>query len=298
MNKEKQTKIFALLGLIIVALIVGLIFTINQSTQKSEQIAATEQIMEEEKQQMVTEVEDIAGEMDGYTIYVHNDSLLHQFDMQKQKVKELQDELKRTKATDAKRISELKSEIASLRKILAHYVIQIDSLNSLNKKLTSENIEVKQKFQSVSAEAEQLAVEKENLNEVVSRAAILEAYNFNFSALDNRNRGTQRASRMTNLKFNFTVGKNITAEPGMKTIFMRLTRPDEELMTKSSLNTFAYENKNIGYSSSKEIEYTGDAISDVFYWKVEEILQVGTYRADFFADGNRIGSFSFRIEKK
>ena len=32
--------------------------------------------------------------------------------------------------------------------------------------------------------------------------------------------------------------------------------------------------------------------------KVEEILQIGTYQADFFVDGNRIGSYSFRIEKK
>lgn len=298
MEKEKQTKIFALLGLIIVGLVIGLIFVLNQSSKKTEQIQATEQIMEEEKQQMVTEMDEMAGEMDGYTIYVHNDSLLREFDMQKEKIKELQSELKRTKATDAKRIAELKAEIASLRKILAHYVMQIDSLNSLNKRLENENQEVKQKYETVSVTAQQLAVEKENLTEVVDRAAILEVYNFKCTPMDKRNRDTERASKMVNLKFNFTIGKNITAQPGYKNIYMRLTRPDEELMIKSDLNTFAYENKNIGYSLMKEVEYTGEALSEVLYWKVEEILQIGTYRVDFFADGNRIGSFSFRIEKK
>ena len=94
--------------------------------------------------------------MEGFTLYVHNDSLLREFDMQKQKIKELQDELRRTKATNAKRISELKAEIATLRKLLAHYIEQIDSLNSQNQRLTTENIEVKQRFQNVSATAEQL----------------------------------------------------------------------------------------------------------------------------------------------
>jgi peptidoglycan hydrolase CwlO-like protein len=296
MDKKKLTILLTTAGIIIAALLIGLIIFMNKSSKQSEQIAQTELFMEEEKQQMVTEIETLAGEMDGFTLYVHNDSLLRQFDMQKQKIKELQDELKRTKATDAKRIAELKDEIATLRKILAHYVQQIDSLNSLNQRLTTENLEVKQRYQSVSATAELLAKEKETLNEAVSRAAVLEAHSISVTPLDDRERKTERASRMRTLKFNYTIGKNITAEPGPKTIYLRLTRPDEELMTKSG-GTFPYENKEIAYSLRKEIEYGGEAYSDVMYWKVDEILQLGTYRIDIFADGNRIGSKSFRIER-
>ena len=115
--------------------------------------------------------------------------------------------------------------------------------------------------------------------------------------MDERNRKTERSSKMTNLKFNFTIGKNITAEPGPKTVYLRLSRPDGEVMQKGN-SVFAYENKNIEYSLKKEFDYTGEAHSDAMYWKVEEILQIGTYQADFFVDGNRIGSYSFRIEKK
>ncbi len=296
MEKKKLTILLAALGIVIAALIVGLIVFMSKSNKQSQQIEQTEMFMEEEKQQMVTEMDQIAGEMDGFTLYVHNDSLLREFDMQKQRIKELQDELRRTKATDAKRIAELKAEIATLRKLLAHYIQQIDSLNSLNQRLTSENYEVKQRYQNVSATAEQLAKEKESLNETVSRAAILEAYNITVSPLDDRERKTERATRMRTLKFNFTIGKNITAAPGMKTVYMRLTRPDDELMTKGG-GTFTYENGQLAYSIKKEIEYSGEAYTDVLYWKVDEILQLGTYRIDLFADGNRIGSQSFRIEK-
>jgi len=67
--------------------------------------------------------------------------------------------------------------------------------------------------------------------------------------------------------------------------------------TKSEANVFQFENKQIVYSAKKDFEYTGEAITDVLYWKVEEILQKGTYRADFFVDGSRIGSFTFEIKK-
>lgn len=296
MEKKKLTILLVLLAVIIIGLIAGLIAFMNKSDKQSKQIAETELFMEEEKKQMVTEIDQMAGDMDGFTLYVHNDSLLREFDRQKQKIKDLQSELRQTKATDAKRISELKDEIATLRKILAHYVQQIDSLNSLNKRLTTENLEVKQRYQSASATAEILAREKETLTETVSRAAILEAHSIYVTPLDDRQRKTERASRMSTLKFNFTVGKNITADPGIKTIYLRLTRPDEELMNKGG-GTFAYENKQIPFSLKKDIEYGGEAVSDVVYWKVDEILQLGTYRLDIFADGNRIGSYSFRIEK-
>lgn len=293
---KNKKLIYGLLAVIGIALIATLVYFIRKSTDQGRQIAETEFFMEEEKENMVTEIEAMAGEMDGYSLYIHNDSLLHEFDMQKEKIKELQEELRRTKATDARKIAELKAEIATLRKLLAHYVEQIDSLNSLNKRLTSENIEVKQRYQSVSATAEQLAKDKESLSETVSRASILELYNFSFTPLDRRNKSTARGSRMETLKFGFTIGKNITADPGLKTVYLRITRPDGEVMTRGG-TTFLYENRQIAYSISKNFEYSGEAYSDAMYWNVQEILQVGSYQADFFADGDRIGSFSFRIEK-
>lgn len=299
-QQEKKNKLTALLIialLCIIGLTVGLFFSLKKTAEKEEQILATETFLEEEKKQMTTEVEQMVGEMDGYTLYVHNDSLLREFDLQKSKIKELQNKLKRTNARDAKKITELKNEIASLRKILQHYIVQIDSLNSLNQKLQTENIAVKQKYQTATATVEQLSVEKETLNEVVGRASILESYNFQFVALNRRERKTKRASKMKILQFSFTIGKNITTTPGMKTIYLRLKRPDGEVMSKNN-DTFPYENSQIAYSLSKEMEYTGEAQDHTLYWAVEEILQIGDYQADLFVDGHRIGSYPFRIEKK
>jgi len=115
--------------------------------------------------------------------------------------------------------------------------------------------------------------------------------------LNSKGKKTGRFAQTTNLQFNYTIAKNITAQAGEKVIYLRITRPDDDVLTKSPNNVFPFENKNIAYSASKNIEYTGDAKSDVLYWKVGEILPKGTYRAEFFADGNRIGSFTFAFEK-
>ena len=98
------------------------------------------------------------------------------------------------------------------------------------------------------------------------------------------------------LQFDYTVGRNITNKPGMKTLYMRITRPDGEVMQKSINHVFPFENSEIAYSVSKEFEYAGEEISGSLYWLVEEILQTGVYNADFFVDGELIGSFPFEIK--
>jgi hypothetical protein len=236
-------------------------------------------------------------EFDGYTSNIHNDSLVKLLNDQKNKVQQLLDELRVTKSTNAKRIAQLKQELATVRKVMIQYVNQIDSLNAANHILKTENVEVKRKFQAANETVQQLSKEKESLHQVVSRASIMEVYNCSMTPLNNKGKKTSWFSQTANLQFNYTVAKNVTAQPGDKTIYLRITRPDGDVLTKSPSNVFTYENKDIAYSASKTFEYTGDAKSDVIYWKVGEILPKGNYRAEFFIDGNRVGSFSFAFEK-
>ena len=86
------------------------------------------------------------------------------------------------------------------------------------------------------------------------------------------------------------ITKNITASTGNKTVYARIMQPSQEVLTKSLSNTFLYENREIGYSMKKEIEYTGEEQNVSLYWNIEEILQKGKYEVYIFIDGNMIGS--------
>jgi DNA repair exonuclease SbcCD ATPase subunit len=295
--KNKNVIIYSLLIALILALIIAVIYLINSTKEKEAEIAEVVEMMNFEKQQVEREFQDMATEFDGYTSNIKNDSLFKLLNDQKVKMHQLLEELRVTKSTNARKIAELKNELASVRKLLVHYVNQIDALNAENKELKTENSEVKRRYSEASETVNQLSKEKESLNEVVTRASKLEVSGFSFTPLNNRNKKTTWFSQIANLQFNYTVTKNITANPGNKTIYVRLTRPDSEVLTKNANQVFQFENKKINYSLKKDFEYTGETYTDVVYWKVEEVLQAGNYRAEFFCDGNMVGSFSFVIKK-
>lgn len=295
--EKKNLLIPGILGGIIIILIIAVIYFVNKTQQKEKEIANVVEMMSFEKEEVEKEFEELTTEFDGYTSNIKNDSIFKLLEKEKMKVQQLLDELRVTKSTNTRRIAQLKGELATVRKVMVHYVNQIDSLNAENKELKTENKEVRRKYQEASQTVEQLSKEKETLHEVVNRASKLEVSSFSMIPLSNRNRKVGIFSQIANLQFNYTIAKNITAQPGNKTIYLRIMRPDDEVLTKSPANVFPFENKEISYSSKKDFEYEGEAINDVMYWKVEEIIQKGNYRADFFLDGSRVGSFQFTIKK-
>ncbi|HNZ61340.1 MAG TPA: hypothetical protein PK903_04250 [Paludibacteraceae bacterium] len=294
---KKNNLILILLSVVVLLLIGTTIFFVQRNKQKDAEMAEIVEMMNFEKEQLEKDYSDLALEYDTYSSTIRNDSLVQLLQNEKIKVQQLLQELRITKATNAKRIAELKKELATLRTVMAQYVHQIDSLSAANKVLRVENVEVKRKYEAANETVKQLSKEKENLTEVVTRASMLDISDFSMITLDSRNRKTSRYSKINTLQFNYTIQKNITCPPGMKTLYLRLTRPDGEVMTKNPDDVFLYENRYIAYSAKKDFEYAGETLSDVIYWKVDEILQIGTYRADFFVDGFRIGSFTFEIKK-
>lgn len=300
-EKNKKDSKQVVLVVLIVALVVLLgvsAFLAWQYQQKKTEVKEIVEMMEFEKEQLADEYEDFAVQFDGYqTTEIHNDSLVALLTQEQQRVQDLLEELRITKATNARRIAELKKELATVREVMVSYVQQIDSLDRANKQLVQENKEVKQQYQVVVREAKQLEKERTQLAEVVSRASMLEISRFEMIPLNKRDRKTTIYNQILKLQFDYTIGRNVTSKPGMKMLYLRITRPDGEVMQKNINDVFKFENKEIAYSVSKEFEYAGEEISGSLYWLVEEILQTGIYNADFFVDGELIGSFPFEIKK-
>ncbi len=295
-TKKNATKVVLIILVVALAIVAALLVWMNlqQKTEMKEMV----ELMEFEKEQLEDEYEELAIQFDGYqTQDIHNDSLVELLSQEKQRVQDLLEELRITKVTNARRIAELKKELATVRQVMVSYVHQIDSLDRTNKRLVAENQQVKQQYQEAARQAKQLEKERTQLAEVVSRASMLEINHFQMTPLNKRDRKTSIYNQIQKLQFDYTVGRNITNKPGMKTLYMRITRPDGEVMQKSIDDVFRFENSDIAYSVSKDFEYAGEEISGSLYWLVEEILQIGWYNADFFVDGELIGSFPFQIKR-
>ncbi len=292
MNK-KHIIIISVVGAILLAAVVLLLFL---NRQKAAEMQEMVEQLTFEKEQLEDEYADWALQFDGYGQSISNDSLAELLSHEQQRVQDLLEELRITKATNARRIAQLKKELATVRAVMVDYVRQVDSLSATNKRLVTENRQVRKQYEQVQEKATKLEEEKTQLTEVVTRAQLMEVANFRLTPLNDRDRKTSNFNKIQKLQLEYTVLKNITADPGNKTVYIRLVRPDGEVMTKSDGNTFAYENQHITYSLKQQIEYAGEELSDTQYWIVEELLQKGTYNADFFIDGNLVGSFPFLLK--
>lgn len=291
MNKKLTIAIISILA---VGLAVLLFLHLRQRSEMTELVEQ----MQFEKEQLEEEYEDLAIQFDGYqNLDIKNDSLQDLLSKEQKRVQDLLEELRITKATSARRIAELKKELATVRAVMVTYVHQIDSLNATNERLTAENKQVRQQYTEVSKQAEQLTQQNTQLTEVVNRASMLEITQFTLSTLNKRDKKTRVISQITKFQFDITIGKNITCETGMKTIYLRLVDPNGEVMTSNENNLFPFEGEDIAYSVRTEMEYEGEAITKTMYWSFSKEVEQGIYNADFFVDGNLIGSYPIEIKR-
>lgn len=282
---------------IILLLAAALFFMFHKMKTTEKEMGEMVEQMTYEKEQLEEEYSEVALEMEGFSYKTDNDSLLKLVDKEQQRVQLLLEELKTVKATNARRIAELKKELASVRSVLVYYITQVDSLNTVNTQLKSENTAVRQKYEQVSQTVTELSKEREQMKETITKASLLEASGIVVETFTDRDRKTNKISRIARFKISFTLVKNITATIGMKTVFVRIITPDDYILTKNQSNVFRYEDKNIQYSCKKSVEYNGENTDVFLYWNVEEVLNAGTYRVDIFTDNQLIGTQQFKLEK-
>jgi cell division protein FtsL len=294
-EKEVNRKTLWIVGIIMLLLLLaaGGYYIWYQQRQMEDMTA----MFSLEKESLSDEYEELSLQYEGYKFSVGNDSLVALLTTEQAKVQRLQEELRTVKSTNARRISELKKELETLRKIMRNYVIQIDSLNAENKQLKDVNRQVTQKYQQATSMAARLTKEKEQLTERVELASRLDAVNIQASLLTSKGKVTKSIKKASQLMLTFIVTKNITAPTGEQTFYVRLMKPDDTILTKPSSGSFSFEGKQLSYSMRRTIEYDGEEQSVVMYWDIEEYLSQGTYRADIFAAGNLIGRKPFTLEQ-
>lgn len=291
--KERTPQLIAIIGVLLLVLAVAVFYIAS----KNKQIGTMQQQFSIDKQELEDEYEAISMQYEGFKFSVQNDSLLYKLENEQAKVQRLQEQLKMTDAANKAEISRLKNELATLRRILKSYVQQIDSLHRLNTELQEKNVQITEQYQRTSRTLTQVSQEKQQLTEKVTLASKLDATGIAVSAVNARGKEQKRLSRSTQFVVSFLITKNITAEPGERTIFVRIMAPDGSILTKDPGSTFKYENGNLQYSMKRIVEYGGEEISVTMYWDIEEFLMAGTYKADIFADGNLIGSRSFTMQE-
>lgn len=289
---NKKSLLIAAVAVLVIA-IIGITYLLFTEKKANRELVQEFQL---DKEDLENEYSQFVQKYDELKFTVTNDSLALLLEQEQLKTQRLLEELRTVKSSNATEIRRLKKELATLRKILVGYVNQIDSLDRINKRQQQVIADVTQKYNTASQQISTLSKEKENLDKKVTLAAQLDVTNIRIEPRNKRGKVAKKVKDIVKLAISFTVVKNITAENGERNIYIRITKPDNDALTKSASNTFSYENRTLTYSIKKYIEYNGEEQNVNVFWDVEEFLYAGNYRLDIFEGGNLIGSQKFTLD--
>ncbi len=288
--------------LVVVALIGLLVMSLASCSGNSDKEKMQQQLdslkLANEKLQLAGETESLNQEFQQYenqAQYLKNDSLLEQYSQAKDKVEKLLAELKSEKATNSKRIKELKGEISTLKGLLRHYVEIIDSLSKENTALRSQNEELQTQNQQLSTTVSDYSQKNQKLNERMQLAEKLNLTGLSFTALNKKGKAEKKIDKAKQLAVSFTIPQNNSTPVGEKTFYVRIVSPEGNVLGGG--HTFSFEGGSVAYTEKKTVEYSQQELSLTVYHNVSTALSKGSYQVEVFVDNYRIASRSFSMTK-
>ena len=221
--------------------------------------------------------------------------------VQKAKIQDLIDQLDQNKKMTASQLYKLRKENETLRTIMKGYVRQIDSLNTMNLKLTSVLDETTTKLNSTTQERDDYKQQAETSADQVKKGSRLQAYNFSSGGfrmkLNNLPEPASRAKQVVQIKSAFTLSENPITPAGKKTVYMQVISPDGKVLQTRTSNTVSTENGVVAYSDKKEIDYQNQRLDIAIYYDLRgEELVKGNYKVKIYCDGNLVGTDSFTLK--
>lgn len=262
---------------------------------KEKEIAELRQLAEMDKKEMENQYAEFASQYGELKKGIKDDSLVSRLNREQERAEALLKELQETKANSTAEILRLKKELATVRAVLRDYIRQVDSLQQINHALIGERDLARADADRVRMENSNIQAENSNLNQKVAIAAQLDATGISISPLKKNGKPAKKSKDIVRFAVSFTITRNVTASAGNRNIYVRLLKPNQQVVNESG--SFHYENRNIGYSAVKTIEYAGQETHITMYVPCNEFLGGGNYAAYIFADGQMIGSGSISLAK-
>jgi hypothetical protein len=196
---------------------------------------------------------------------------------------------------------QVKKKLDYLRGITQGYVSQIDSLLKINDVLTTENVKIKGDLKSEQNKTIELTKDKEQLNEKVTIASNLKAYNVIATGVrvkgEKKEVVTDKAKKIDKIKISFTLSENLISSSGNKTIYVRIAGPDNVILYSgdADYSFFIFNGQKMQYSLKKDIVYQNKAMDITMYWDNTEKYSLGTYKVIVYVDSYKVGESEFTV---
>ncbi|MCJ8291393.1 MAG: hypothetical protein HRT58_16425 [Crocinitomicaceae bacterium] len=219
---------------------------------------------------------------------------------QKARIEELLSQVEQGKM-NAYQLQQMRRENETLRKIMKGYVVQIDSLNTLNLRLESDLDSTSTQLNLTKEERDQIREVAAQQGVTIDKAKRLQAYGFSSGALraklNSTTTPTTKARNTIQFVSSFTISENSVALKENKAVYMQITDPNGKVFQRRSSNIAKTENGDISYSDKKVINYVGSRVDVAIYYDLNgQDISKGNYKVRIYCQGQLIGSDSFSLK--
>lgn len=247
--------------------------------------------LEERKKELAASMQDLLDLQDAYSgLSVQYDTINMQLDSSRMEVELLMEKLQSERQVSAATIRQYQKELGTLRTIMKGYIVQIDSLQKLNTKLTADAAAARKEAAASKRKNEELSKTVENLSGQVSAGAVIKAYGLKTEAYNKSDKVTDRSSRVTYLLTTLTLGENELAEKGPVTVYIRVKDPEGYLVVNGTQKAFEYNGEVMNCSASREVDYQGAAVDLGIYLNDIPEFSKGVYTIEAYSDKTLLGT--------
>lgn len=243
--------------------------------------------LEDEKRDLTEQMESLQN--DYATLSSDYDNINSQLDTSRAEVADLLERIKKTNATNRAKMRQYEKELGTLRSIMRNYIVQIDSLNSLNHKLTAEAAAARREAAASKAESAQLSQQVENLTGQVAAGSVIKARGLHIAAYNSSDKVTDRSSRTVRLLTSLSLVENDLAPKGPVRVFIRVKDPDGIILTNSNRSSFTFNGETMVASASRRVDYEGSEVDLSIYLNDIPEYRKGVYTVEAYTEQSFLG---------
>ncbi len=233
-----------------------------------------------EKEDLTQQMIALKGDYD--SLSSEYESVNSQLDSSREEVNQLIERIKKTEATNRAKMRQYEKELGTLRSIMRNYIVQIDSLNTLNHKLTADAAAARKEAASSRAENAELKGQVESLSGQVAAGSVIKSRGLSVNAYNASDKVTDRSSRVVRLLASLSLVENDLAPKGPVRVYLRVKDPEGILLTNSVQTSFNYNGQTLVASASREVDYQGKEVDLSIYLNDIPSYQAGIYTIEAY----------------
>ena len=241
-----------------------------------------------EKEELTEQM--VALQNDYATLSSEYDDINLQLDSSRLEVQMLIEKITKTEATNRSKIRQYEKELGTLRSIMKNYIVQIDSLNTLNKQLTADAAAARREAAESRRKQQELNKTVEELSGQVAAGSVIKARGVRIEAYNGSDNVTDRSSRVVRLLTTLSLVENDLAPKGPVRVYIRVKGPDGILLTNDTQRTFEVNGEPMICSASREGDYQGKEVEMSIYLNDNTGYVKGIFTVEAYTEQTFLGS--------